>query len=168
MTDDKLARGLSEKGAKMAAKTEAEDQTDESEGKPGGKKKLLLIAGPLVLVIALAAVYLLVLKPSGSSGPKKVVHNPGVITTLDPITINLSGGHFLKLGLALQQDKKVAEAVSGAKALDAAIELFSGKTIAELSTKDGRDKAKEKLVETVTEDYDNEVYDLYFTEFVYQ
>jgi flagellar FliL protein len=162
-------RGLSDKGAKMAAKTEAESKADEAEGgKKGGKKKLLLIAGPLVLVIVLAAVYMLVLKPSGSSAPKKVVHTAGAITSLDPITINLAGGHFLKLGMGLQQDKKVAEAVSGAKALDAAIELFSGKTVTELSSKEGRDKAKEKLIETVTEDYENEVYDVYFTLFVYQ
>jgi flagellar FliL protein len=163
-----VSRGLSDKGAKMAAKTEAEARPDEAEGqKRWTKKKLLLIAGPLLLVAIVAAVYVLFLKPS-SSGPKKIVHTPGIIVTVDPITVNLAGGHFLKLGMALQADKSAPADVSGAKALDLAIELFSNKTIAELSTKDGRDKAKEKLVEQVTEAYDNEVYDIYFTEFVYQ
>jgi flagellar FliL protein len=161
-------RGLSDKGAKMAAKTEAEAKTDEAEGgKKGGKKKLLLIAGPLVLVIVLAAVYMLVLKPSGSSGPKKVVHTPGAVVKLDPITINLAGGHFLKLGLSLQPDVSATE-TDGSKALDDAIELFSGKAVTELATKDGRDKAKATLVDMVSKSYEEKVYDVYFTEFVYQ
>lgn len=152
----------------MAGKTtEAEPKTDEAEGtKSGKKKKLLFIVGPLVLVIVLAAVYFLFLK-GGSSTPAKVVHNPGPVVTIDPITINLAGGHFLKLGMALQPEAGATE-VSGAKALDAAIELFSGKTITELSSKDGRDKAKAKLVAEVYELYEKQVYDVYFTEFVYQ
>jgi flagellar FliL protein len=160
-------RGLSDKGAKMTGKTaEAEAKADEAEGKKGGKKKLILIAAPLVLLIAVAAVYFLVLK-GGSSGPQKVVHTPGPVVLIDPITINLAGGHFLKLGMALQPEASATE-TDGAKALDLAIELFSGKTVAELSTKEGRDKAKATLVEQVYEKYDKQVYDVYFTEFVYQ
>lgn len=164
-------RGLSDKGAKMAGKTEADAKTEEAEESKGGKKKLLLIIGPVILVALLAAGYFLFLKPSGSSAPKKVVHTPGEVVTLDPITINLAGGHFLKLGMALQADANAGGGhgkLTGAQALDIAIEQFSGKTVTELSTKEGRDKAKEALIEHVTEAYENEVYDVYFTEFVYQ
>lgn len=165
-------RGLSDKGAKMAGKTEADTKPDEvEEEKGGGKKKLLLIAVPLVLVVLAAAGYFFFLRPSGPQEPKKVEHVPGEVVTLDPITINLAGGHFLKLGMALQSDAKHASAhgkLTGAQALDAAIELFSGKTVAELSAKEGREKAKETLIKEVTEIYENAVYDIYFTEFVYQ
>jgi flagellar FliL protein len=154
----------------MATKTgDAETKTGQAEGTKG-RKKLLLIAGPVVLLIIAAVGYFLFLKPSGSE-PEKVEHTPGAIVTLDPITINLAGGHFLKLGMALQTDAKASsghEEVGGAQALDLAIELFSGKTVTELSAKEGREKAKESLVEHVTERYENEVYDVYFTEFVYQ
>jgi flagellar FliL protein len=159
----------------MAGKTEeAEAKTGDDEEKAkggGGKKKLLLIVGPVLLLVIAAAVYFLFFKPSGTAEPKKVVHVPGEVVTLDPITINLAGGHFLKLGMALQSDAGAAGGhgkLTGAQALDAAIELFSGKTVTELSTKEGREKAKEKLVEDVTERYHEVVYDIYFTEFVYQ
>jgi flagellar FliL protein len=154
----------------MASKTdEAEAKTGEDEGTKGGKKKLILIVVP-VLIIVLGAAWFLFLKPPGEEEPKKVEHMPGAVTTLDPITINLAGGHFLKLGMALQADANAGghEELTGAKALDTAIELFSGKSVTELSTKEGREKAKETLVEHVTEAYEKKVYDVYFTEFVYQ
>src|SRR3712207_9079360 len=86
----------------------------------------------------------------------------------DPITINLAGGHFLKLGLSLQATADAGEELSGAKALDAAIDLFSGRTIEDLAKRDGREKAKKALVHAVAELYENKVYDIYFTDFVMQ
>ena len=68
---------------------------------------------------------------------------------VDPITINLAGGHFLKLGMGLQVVEGAHEAPSGAKALDLAISQFSGKTIAELSTAEGREKNKAELTARV-------------------
>ena len=120
---------------------------------------------PVVLVLAGAAGWFFFLRPSGSSGPPKPT--PGAVVALDPITINLAGGHYLKLGLALQPTASASE-VTGEKALDAAIDLYSGMTLDELATKEGRDASKKELVTEVSELYENEVYDLYFTEFVYQ
>jgi flagellar FliL protein len=165
----RFSRGLSARGAKTDGKTAgAEAPTDGKKGKKPRRRRLLRIIGLLFLAGALAGGWFFFLKPSGPSQPKEVVHTAGTVVTLDPITINLAGGHFLKLGMALQADAKAGEEVTGAKALDLAIEVFSGKTLTELSTKDGREKAKEKLVGAVTEAYENEVYDIYFTEFVYQ
>lgn len=162
----------------MPGKTaEAEAKADETEGKKGdakggtkggtkgGKKKLIIIAAP-VLVVALAAAWFLFLKPSGPSKP--VPPTPGAVVQLDPITINLAGGHFLKLGLALQPTADAGEEVSGAKALDAAIALYSGKTMTELSAKEGREKAKATLIKEASELYEKKVYDIYLTEFVMQ
>ena len=66
---------------------------------------------------------MLVLKPKGDASrapPPKP--KPGAVVKLDPITVNLAAGHFLKLGLSLQASADAGEDVSGAKALDAAIE----------------------------------------------
>jgi flagellar FliL protein len=106
-----FSRGLSDKGAKkMAGKTaEAESKAETTEEKGGSKKKLLLIVGPLVVIGALAAVYFLFLRGGSSADPHKVVHHPGAVVALDPITINLAGGHFLKLGLALQPEAGATE-----------------------------------------------------------
>lgn len=155
----------------MAGKTdEAETKPGgEEEAKKGGKMKIIIIG--VVALVLVAAAYFLFLKPSGSKETKKPEPVPGEVVTLDPITINLAGGHFLKLGMALQPDAKASGGhgkLSGAIALDTAIELFSGKTVTELSAKEGREKAKEKLVEEVAERYHHAVYDIYFTEFVYQ
>jgi flagellar basal body-associated protein FliL len=39
-------------------------------------------------------------------------------------------------------------------------------TVADLSTTKGRNEAKTKLVEEVAKAYEDEVYDIYFTQFV--
>jgi flagellar FliL protein len=148
---------------------------DGEEAADGGKKKLIILAVP-ILVVVLVAVWFLVLKPKAAPADAAAAAAPsptsswapGAVAKLDPISINLAGGHFLKLGLSLQQSKAVAEEVSGAKALDSAIALFSNKSMEELSTLEGREKAKEKLVEHLREIYEGEVYDVYFTEFVMQ
>jgi flagellar FliL protein len=84
------------------------------------------------------------------------------------VTINLASGHYLKLGMTLQATAAVAEAVDGSKALDAAIDLYSGMPIDEISSSDGREKSKDELIEKVKEAYEDEIYDIYYTTFVYQ
>ena len=153
----------------MATKTEAAPATAEAPAaaKGGGKKKLIIIA--VVAVVALAAVYMLVLKPKGDGKPAAPPKpSPGAVVKLEPITINLAGGHFLKLGLSLQASADAGEDVSGAKALDAAIELLSGRTIEDLAKREGREKVKAQLTKEVSELYENKVYDIYFTDFVMQ
>lgn len=147
------------------AKKDAEEKDEDKESKGGGRKKLLIILVLVIVLVAGGATYWFVLKPKPGAAPPPPT--PGAVVQLDPITINLANGHFLKLGLALQPTAAVTE-VSGAKALDDAITVFSGRTITELSTADGREKAKTQLITMVTKDYDKEVYDVYFTEFVMQ
>jgi flagellar FliL protein len=150
----------------MATTTAAPPATDEAgQAEGGGRKKMIIIA--VVAVVAAAAVYLLVLKPKdAAAGPPKPT--PGAVVKLDPITVNLAAGHFLKLGLSLQASADAGEDVSGAKALDAAIELFSGRTVESLAKSDGREKAKAALIKEVADRYENKVYDIYFTDFVMQ
>jgi flagellar FliL protein len=123
----------------MAGK-EADDKTEE---KKGGMGKIVMIA-PLVLLLA-AAGWFFFLRGGDAEAKTLPAPEPGEVLTVDPITINLAGGHFLKVGMGLQVVKGAHEAPSSAKALDLAISQFSGKTIAELSTSEGREKNKAEL-----------------------
>lgn len=155
----------------MAKKT-ADDEKKADEAGGGGKKKLIMIVAPVLVVVAAAAWFFL-FRGGGDAAEAEAAKEPehvaGAVVRLDAVTVNLAGGHFLKLGLGLQQDAAAgAETLDGAKALDLAIELFSGMAMDELATAEGREAAKEKLVEHVSEAYEDEIYDIYFTEFVMQ
>ena len=61
-----------------------------------------------------------------------------------------------------------AKEADGSKALDAAIELFSGREITEVNDAKERLKLKEELVKELDDLYEGEVMDVYFTQFVSQ
>jgi flagellar FliL protein len=91
------------------------------------------------------------------------------VVPLESITVNLAGGHFLKIRIALQATADAAAAPDGSKALDLTISQFSNKSVAELSGTKARDLAKAKLKEKVIKAYeDHSVMDIYITEFVMQ
>jgi flagellar protein FliL len=145
----------------MSATAEkAPDKTEAEEEKKGGKKKLIIIA-VLVLVLAGAA-YWFFLTPKGPEPAPE----PGEIVPMDATQINLAGGHYLRLGIALQLTTTAHEA-DGSKALDAAIEIFSGKSLEQLEGH-RREALKEKLNKELEHLYHGDVMDVYFTEFVTQ
>ena len=127
----------------------------------GGKKKKLLILVVLLLVLGGAA-YWFVLRPTPETGPK-----PGKVVALEPIQINLSGEHYLRIGVALQLTETATEA-DGSKALDATIDEFSGRTVAEVTSPVKRRTLKKALEKELDHLYEGEVMGVYFTEFVTQ
>lgn len=134
---------------------------EEPEKKGGGKKKLILV---LVAVLAIGgAAYWFVLKPKPEPKPE-----PGEVVSLEPIQINLEGGHYLKIGIALQLTTTVAHEADGSKALDRTIDLFSGRSMDELTRHESRAKLKKELVKELEHDYHGDVMDVYFTDFVTQ
>jgi flagellar FliL protein len=145
----------------MSTATLDRPTTDTAEAEPGkGRKKLVVIG--LVLVVAAAAAWWFLLRPSGPEEPV-----PGEVMALEPIQINLADGHYLRLGLALQLSADAHEA-DGSKALDAAIDLFSGEDQAGLVKAGHRKDLKHELEETLHHDYHGDVLEVYFTEFVTQ
>lgn len=151
------------KAAKAAKNAEAAEDGADATPKKGRKKKLLLIVAA-VLVIAGAA-YWFVLKPSG---PAEEEPKAGAILPLESTQINLASGHYLKVGIALQLVEGAPEEIDGSKALDATIELFSGRTVEEVANARERKQLKEELEATLEKSYDEEVMGIYFTEFVTQ
>ena len=147
--------------ATLAPSTKAPTETEaDAEAGGGGRKKLVVIA--LVLALAAGAAYWFVLRPTGPVEPVA-----GDVVALDPIQVNLADGHYLSLGIALQLVEGTKEA-DGSKALDAAIEMFSGREMAELSKGETRVKLKRELAHELEESYEKEVMGVYFTQFVTQ
>lgn len=138
--------------------------------KKSKKKLLIMIVGALVL--AFGGYYMLVMKPAASAAAEAaapVKPELGEVVKLEPIYINLAGGHFLKLGLALQGSKTAPKELDGSQALDAAISMFSGQEMATVADNEKREAMKKELSAEVAEIYpENEVVGIYFTEFVMQ
>lgn len=147
----------------MAEKKEA----DGAEAPKKSKKMLIIIIAAVVLLGGGGAgAYFMFFKSSGEEAAP--APEPGLVVALEPITINLDDGHFLKISIALQATIDAHEEPDGSKALDLLITQFSNKSVAELSTNEGREAMKKELVEKVKKAYEEEVYDIYFTEFVMQ
>ncbi|MGV8978425.1 MAG: flagellar basal body-associated FliL family protein [Cellulomonas sp.] len=135
-------------------------------------KKLILIAAAVLVLVVGAAAYWFLLGPgkaaSGGAPAAPPAPQPGTVLKIDAVSVNLADGHYLRLGLGLQLTKEVAEAPDPAKALDLAIALYSGHTVAEVSDPATRDALKAQLVTELTTAYEGEVMDVYLTNFVTQ
>ena len=144
-------------------------ETDEAPKK--GKKKLLLIVLVLLLGAGGAAYFFLF---SGSSEPTKPVSS-GTFVTLDPVAVNLAGGGYLKVGIALELTTDGASGgegggLDGSKAIDLIISTFSQAAPADVTN--ARDALKaalqQKIVSAYTEDGKELVMGIYYTDYVTQ
>lgn len=133
------------------------------------RKKLLLVVGAVVLLAGGAAAYLLLGKGGGGEPAAEPAPVPGAVLTVEPVSLNLAEGHYLRLGLALQLTEEAGEeAPDTARALDLAIALFSGRTVAEVSDPATRDALTAELAHQLAEAYEGEVMDVYLTNYVTQ
>ncbi|HET7488831.1 MAG TPA: flagellar basal body-associated FliL family protein [Acidimicrobiales bacterium] len=158
--------------------TEGEQPTKEK----GGKGKTL--PAVILAVAILGAAYMV--GPGGKSAPAAAgaevstttTTKLGSVASLDPITLNLADGRYLKVAIALQLSAEAKTAAGGkgsgdtdahwARALDAAISVLGSHTYDELAAPGGRDEVKAALSEKVSSLYEHEVVGVYFTEFVMQ
>jgi flagellar FliL protein len=137
----------------------------EEPAKKKSKKKLLIVV-VLVLVAAGAAWFFLLRGGDGKAEAKKP--ELGTVLAVDPININLEGGHYLKLSFSLQLAKGVKEDPDPSRALAIAIDQFSGESMTVLSQPSARRKAVKELTEAVEKAYGEDVIDLYPTTLVMQ
>jgi flagellar FliL protein len=158
----------------------AKKKADGDEAK-GGKGKTLAM-GAVLAVGLLGGLKGFVLSGDKAAAAPGVstttTTKPGPIVTLDPITVNIAGDRFLKIGLGIQLSGKLAgepapkdsnDPTKGfARALDLTIETFGGHTYDSLVTPAGRTVAKEELIKKLEAAYPEEVEGVYFTDFVMQ
>ena len=138
------------------------EETDEATEKGGGKKKILLLLVVVLLAAAGGAYFFLFTGKAEAEAPV-----PGHVLTLESVAVNLAGGGYLKIGVALQLTEDVGEETpDGAKATDLIIATFSQAKPADVNT--ARDALKEALEEKIIEAYDGEVMGIYYTEYVTQ
>lgn len=157
------------KGGAIGAKKDA--PAPEPEPVKKSKKKLFigLIAGVLVLGGA-AAYFFLGMGGGGEAEAAEPEPEPGAVVAVEPISLNLAQGHYLRLGFSLQMTLESAGHgdPDPGKAVDAAIALFSGRTVAEVSDPATRETLKHEFLVELEELYHGEVMDVYLTNYVTQ
>ena len=164
---------------KIGARPTGTAAAAKGEGAPkGGKKKKLIMIGAAVGVVVLVAAYWFLAGPGKAAAtaidPALATASPqptyelGAVLAIDSISINLQGGHYLRLGLGLQLIKSVKTPPEKAEALDAAIALFSGHTTEELADPTVRGDLKKQLEVTLMDLYGGDVVAVYYTDFVTQ
>ncbi len=144
--------------------------SEEAAPKAKSKKKLIIIIAAAVLLLGGGGGGYLMLSggKSSTATPAKPEVKPGKVAVLEAITINLAGGHYLKIGIALQGIEGVAETgvPDASRVADLAISEFTDRDLAELSSEQGRVKLKAELLTKIQEAYPDSVMALYFTQFV--
>ena len=129
----------------------------------GSKKKLLLVA--LVALVAAAGAGWFYLMPAAEAEAEEP--HPGAVVPVDAIAVNLAGGGYLKIGVALQlTEEAVAEEVDGTRATDLIIGQFSQAQRADVTG--AREALKEALELKIIDAYEGAVMDIYYTEYVTQ
>lgn len=146
-------------------------------------KKILMIAGPVILILAVVGFMFLKPKPPPPD-EKKLAKEPGVTYTIaDPFIVNLAdkdAAHYVKAGIALEVSKlsmglvPVAEGKNAPKVemepeiRDIIIDAFATKTAEELSSKKGREEVKEEIVTKVNKETELKIVEVFYTEFAIQ
>ena len=143
------------------------EETDEATEKGGGKKKLMLILVVVLLAAAGAAYFFLF---TGSAEAEEPV--PGEVLSLEPVAVNLAGGGYLKVGVALQFVEGAGGGghggggLDGSKATDLIISTFSQAQPADVAN--AREALKEALEAKIVEAYHGDVIEIFYTEYVTQ
>lgn len=135
---------------------------DATETPAAGKRKKALVL-LTILAVTGAAAWFYMKPPEAEAAPV-----PGEVLKLEPIQLNLAEGRYLRVGIAIQGVESGHGELEGSKALDATIELFSGRRMEDLAQSKQRDALKKELLEELEHRYHGDVIDVYFTDFVTQ
>jgi flagellar FliL protein len=159
-----------------AVATTTGEATDAGRGRSRSKKTRLLLV--VVLLAGAAGGY--VLKGGGASEDAAgatattAPPEPGTMVDIEPLSLNLADGRYLRVGVAVQlaagQGGEPEEwlAEHGPVIRDLLIQQLGGAHVADLATAEGRDGVRTALLAKADEHLDDEIYALYFTEFVMQ
>lgn len=152
-------------------KISARDRSAPSAPEPVEEKKksmLPIILGTIVgVLVVVGAAFWFFVKPLLATDPAAAADVPGAVHTVESMNINLTDGHYLRLGFAVQLTEK-AEEIEPARIIDTALELYSGQKFEEVLEPAVRESLKAQLANSLDEIYEGEVMDVYFTDYVAQ
>lgn len=156
------------------AKEEA-PAADAPEKKKGGLKKILLFGGIPLAVLGIGFGAFMVLKPdtppavAGEVTEVAEQAEKGEVVTMEPVSVNLAGSRYLRLGFALQLTAEPEAAPDMSHARDIGISFFSGREMAQVNDPATRDAIKGEFLLKLQEAFGAEnVMDVYYTDFVTQ
>jgi flagellar FliL protein len=163
----------------MADETKVDAKATEPKplrGKRGGRKgKVLLV---VVLLAGAAGGYFL--KGGGTQEPvagataTTAAPAPGTMIELEPLSLNLADDRYLRVGLAVQLvegeggEPEAWLSENGPVLRDLLIQQLGGAHVADLSSAEGREALRTTLLTEADDLVEDDLYALYFTEFVMQ
>lgn len=149
----------------------SKDETTTAADAPKKSKKMLMIIvlAAVVLLGGGGGAFFMLKGDKAEAAPVK----GEVVALEEAMTINLADGHYLKLNFSLQQTEDASgHTVDTSEARELAIDEYTGRSLAELSTEKGREKAKtdltSKIVKAYTDHGKQMVMGIYYTSFVTQ
>jgi flagellar FliL protein len=163
---DRIANEVGAKTSKGAAKGGSGEAGKAGKVKKKRSKKVKIAVLVVVLLVLGALAKFTVLASSASVKDAKPV--PGPVLQMTDMTLNLAGGHYLRIKLALQTVKGTNEELDTSEAAQAVIEQFSDRTTAELTGEAARLKAKKELLGKLEKIYPKQIMDVIYTEFFTQ
>jgi flagellar FliL protein len=94
----------------------------------------------------------------------------GEVVPIEAMTVNLSGGHYLKLAASVQLVKGKASAADFdiSHASELLIDEFSNRPISAIDSDAKRNTLKAQLLTSVKKAYPGEVFQVFLTQFTYQ
>lgn len=128
--------------------------------------KAVLISVAVIVALVLGGGYWFLMRTAGDDGtvPPAVA---GDVHTVESINLNLSEGHYLRLGFAVQLTDQ-AQPVDNSQVLDAAITVFSGQPFTDVLDPVIREALRQQLAVQLDRIYEGEVMEVYFTDYVAQ
>lgn len=149
-------------GPAKGAKPAEEDPKKAKGGLLKNKKVLIL----LVLLLVMGGAAYKILMPAPPAGPPAA----GDTVVLDPMTLNLTEGHYLQVAIAIQlvEGKTTKDKFDVSPADQLIINEFSNRTVASLSSGAARTTSLDELKKDMDKAYPGEVFHLYYTKFVTQ
>lgn len=159
-----LKPGTPGKAGDAGAKGEDEDGA-KVKGSKGSlfKSKKFLIAVVGVLVVGGGAYKFAM--PHKAAPPAG-----GDVVPIEAMTVNLAGGHYLKVAASVQlvKGKATATDFDVSHAAELLIDEFSNRPISAMDSDAERNKLKAELLTNVQKAYPKEVFQVFLTQFTYQ
>ncbi len=167
--------------------------TNEPDAKSGGPKRLIIMG--VLCALILGAGFVLGGRLSGGAATAEPAADaaeeepaePTIdeIVDLDPLNINLADGHYLRIAIAIgvhhgeeaeedgggghgASDAEAEPSIETAPATDLVLTTFSGRQMPDLSSPEGRERARHDLLDGLVEFYGEDIVTVLFTEFVMQ